>query len=133
MSEPTIKVEMVCPVCTNGEAKVANHPTRDASVVDCPQCGRFTISRSAVAFEEPNLGNLGARAKTRSIAQQIDQAHEGGLHGGGSHNKPYDIRSPHQQQARHHKHRQRDAAVEHAPGAYVLEHRPQQPGAKTQG
>lgn len=38
---------MACPVCTNGEAKVANHPTRDASVVDCPQCGPFTISRTA--------------------------------------------------------------------------------------
>lgn len=39
---------MVCPVCTNGNAKVKSHPTRDASVVDCPQCGQFTISGSAV-------------------------------------------------------------------------------------
>ena len=40
---------MFCPVCTNGEAKVVGHPKLDASVVDCPQCGQFTISRSAVA------------------------------------------------------------------------------------
>lgn len=39
---------MVCPICINGEAKVESHPKRDASVVDCPQCGQFTISCSAV-------------------------------------------------------------------------------------
>lgn len=44
---------MVCPVCTHGSAKVESHPTRDASVVDCPQCGKFTISGSAAV----NLGN----------------------------------------------------------------------------
>lgn len=39
---------MVCPVCTNADAKVESHATQDASVVDCPQCGNFTISREAV-------------------------------------------------------------------------------------
>ena len=39
---------MACPVCTNEHAKVESHSTRDASVVDCPQCGLFTIGRSAV-------------------------------------------------------------------------------------
>lgn len=39
---------MACPVCTNDDAKEASHPTRDASEVDCAQCGQFTISRSAV-------------------------------------------------------------------------------------
>lgn len=40
-------IEMFCPVCTHGAAKVESHPTRDASMVDCPQCGQFTISGSA--------------------------------------------------------------------------------------
>lgn len=48
MSEPTIKAERVCPVCTNGEAKVANHRKLEASVVDCPQCGQFTINHNTV-------------------------------------------------------------------------------------
>jgi len=39
---------VVCPVCANVETKVSSHPTRDASDVDCPQCGQFTISRTAV-------------------------------------------------------------------------------------
>ena len=38
---------MVCPVCTSADAQVASHLTRDASMVDCPQCSQFTISRSA--------------------------------------------------------------------------------------
>ena len=45
MSEPF--AQWVCPVCTNEEAEVATHSTRNAWVVDCPQCGQFTISRSA--------------------------------------------------------------------------------------
>lgn len=41
---------MDCPVCHTAEAKVSSHPTRDASNVVCPQCGQFTISRTAVAI-----------------------------------------------------------------------------------
>lgn len=40
---------MGCPVCENKNAKVPEHVTRDASFVDCPQCGQFTISDSAIA------------------------------------------------------------------------------------
>jgi predicted RNA-binding Zn-ribbon protein involved in translation (DUF1610 family) len=43
----------VCPICSNGYATLTNHATRDASKVDCPQCGNFIISRSAII----NLGN----------------------------------------------------------------------------
>ena len=39
---------MVCPICLNQEAQESSHPTKDASVVACPQCGDFTISRRAV-------------------------------------------------------------------------------------
>jgi hypothetical protein len=39
---------MNCPICNNAETKVSSHPTRDASDIDCPQCGQFTISRTAV-------------------------------------------------------------------------------------
>ena len=38
---------MSCPICENNEAAVSSHPARDADVVDCPRCGKFTISRSA--------------------------------------------------------------------------------------
>ena len=38
---------MGCPICLNEEAQVRDHSTRDASIVDCPQCANFTISRSA--------------------------------------------------------------------------------------
>lgn len=38
---------MGCPVCKNSEAKVGSHSGRDAYSIDCPQCGQFTISRSA--------------------------------------------------------------------------------------
>lgn len=44
---------MGCPICLNKHATLANHPTRDASVVDCPQCLGFTISRRA----QVNLAN----------------------------------------------------------------------------
>ena len=40
---------MACPVCNNAESKETNHPTLGAVVVDCPQCGLFTISHTAVA------------------------------------------------------------------------------------
>ncbi len=36
---------MVCPVCNTAESEVLNHPTLHASVVNCQQCGRFTIGR----------------------------------------------------------------------------------------
>lgn len=39
---------MTCPICNFAEATVSSHPTRDASVVDCPQCGEYQISRTAV-------------------------------------------------------------------------------------
>lgn len=39
---------MTCPVCSNEDAKVKAHPTRDASDADCPQCGQYTISDSAI-------------------------------------------------------------------------------------
>lgn len=45
---------MVCPVCTYPDANVSNHPTRDASVVDCPQCGQFMLSETA----RVNLSNI---------------------------------------------------------------------------
>ena len=38
---------MGCPICLNNGATVANHPTRDACVVNCPQCLGFTVSGSA--------------------------------------------------------------------------------------
>ena len=38
---------MNCPVCKNVEASATGNSTRDASVVDCPQCGEFNISRRA--------------------------------------------------------------------------------------
>lgn len=44
---------MRCPICLNNHATVENHLTRDASVVDCPQCLGFTISRRA----QVNLAN----------------------------------------------------------------------------
>src|SRR5450830_1826322 len=59
---------MVCPVCTNADAKVESHPTRDASVVDCPQCGKFTISREAVV----NLRNE-SDSKRWKISAWIDE------------------------------------------------------------
>lgn len=40
---------MACPVCNNAEFTETNHPTLGTSVVDCPQCGPFTISHTAVA------------------------------------------------------------------------------------
>lgn len=40
---------MNCPVCLNAEATTVSHPRRDANNVKCPQCGEFTISRSAEA------------------------------------------------------------------------------------
>ena len=39
---------MVCPVCNNSEANVEGPSGRDASTIDCPQCGQFTISRTAI-------------------------------------------------------------------------------------
>lgn len=39
---------MNCPVCKTTNAQVAGHRTRDASVIDCPQCGQYTISEIAV-------------------------------------------------------------------------------------
>jgi hypothetical protein len=47
---------MGCPICSNPSADVRNHPTRDAAIVDCPQCASFTISRSARAI----IGNVDA-------------------------------------------------------------------------
>jgi nucleoside 2-deoxyribosyltransferase len=39
---------MTCPICSNADA--AKKPTnRDASIIDCPQCGNFTISGRATA------------------------------------------------------------------------------------
>ncbi|MDO8455773.1 MAG: hypothetical protein Q7T07_02540 [Burkholderiaceae bacterium] len=38
---------MACPVCNNAKSTASNHPSKDASVVDCPQCGPFAISREA--------------------------------------------------------------------------------------
>ena len=38
---------MGCPICLNQEAQERSHRTQDAQVVDCQQCGSFTISRSA--------------------------------------------------------------------------------------
>jgi hypothetical protein len=40
---------MTCPICSNPTAKVGRHPNRDATVVDCPQCAKFTISGTACA------------------------------------------------------------------------------------
>lgn len=40
---------MICPICSNADA--TKKPTnRDASIIDCPQCGNFTISGSANAM-----------------------------------------------------------------------------------
>ena len=44
---------MGCPICLNSDATGAKHPIRDASIVDCPQCFKFTISRRA----QVNLAN----------------------------------------------------------------------------
>jgi nucleoside 2-deoxyribosyltransferase/predicted RNA-binding Zn-ribbon protein involved in translation (DUF1610 family) len=44
---------MACPICSNADAVTENHVTRDANVIDCPQCGNYVISRSAIAL----LGN----------------------------------------------------------------------------
>ena len=38
---------MVCPICNSLAAEAQHHSSRDASVVDCPNCGNYTISRSA--------------------------------------------------------------------------------------
>lgn len=45
---------MNCPICNFSEAQVSGHPTRDALIVDCPQCGRYQISRTAAV----NLNSL---------------------------------------------------------------------------
>lgn len=44
---------MGCPICLNKKAQVRGHSTRDASIVDCPQCTNFTISGTA----QLNLAN----------------------------------------------------------------------------
>lgn len=44
---------MGCPICLIDNATVVSHSTRDANVIDCPQCFKFTISRSA----QVNLAN----------------------------------------------------------------------------
>jgi predicted RNA-binding Zn-ribbon protein involved in translation (DUF1610 family) len=59
---------MACPICVTQDATVKNRLTQDASVVDCPQCGQFTISRSAVV----NLGNA-ADANRWKISAWINE------------------------------------------------------------
>lgn len=45
---------MACPICSNADATV-NPSTSDACIIDCPQCGNFTISGSAIAsLSNPN-------------------------------------------------------------------------------
>ena len=41
---------MVCPICSNADAKIKNHHIRDSINVDCKQCGTFAISNTAVAL-----------------------------------------------------------------------------------
>ena len=43
MTEPTSG----CPICLIQDAEVRSHATKDAKQVICPQCGDYTISRSA--------------------------------------------------------------------------------------
>ena len=38
---------MVCPICSVESAESTPHPTHDACLIKCAQCGRFTISGSA--------------------------------------------------------------------------------------
>lgn len=59
---------MVCPICSNPTAEVRGHPTRDAAIVDCPQCANFTISRTARAI----IGNVD-EAKRWRISAWINQ------------------------------------------------------------
>ena len=40
---------MACPICINDKARSQHHGTRDALVVECPNCGSFAISGSAAA------------------------------------------------------------------------------------
>jgi hypothetical protein len=41
---------MGCPVCTSPAAEVEQHSSGDASVVNCPNCGNYTISRRAAVI-----------------------------------------------------------------------------------
>lgn len=41
-------MELNCPICKTANAQVTGHRTRDASVVNCPQCGQYNISETAV-------------------------------------------------------------------------------------
>lgn len=59
---------MGCPICSNPTAEVRSHPTRDAAIVDCPQCANFTISRTARAI----IGNVD-EAKRWRISAWINQ------------------------------------------------------------
>lgn len=59
---------MGCPVCSNPNAEVRNHPTRDAAMVDCPQCANFTISKTARA----SIGNVDEADRWR-ISAWINQ------------------------------------------------------------
>lgn len=40
---------MVCPICSNAHA-TESATTSDARIIDCPQCGNFTISGRAIAI-----------------------------------------------------------------------------------
>lgn len=48
---------MTCPICSNAVAINNSHPTRDARVVDCPQCGEYTISRTASVILEKSMNS----------------------------------------------------------------------------
>ncbi len=37
---------MSCPICKSKNSSISSHPTRDAFIVDCPQCGKYVLSRS---------------------------------------------------------------------------------------
>lgn len=39
---------MGCPICLNDNATVTTHPTKDANLVECPQCLKFSITRRAL-------------------------------------------------------------------------------------